>query len=41
MDEMLVREGRKELADACFGFLPTRAKLDLAGWPDTDIFAHS
>ena len=41
MDEMLVREGRKDLADACFGFLPTRAKLDLAGWPDTDIFAHS
>ncbi len=41
MDEMLIREGRKELADACFGFLPTRAKLDLAGWPDTDIFAHS
>jgi ribonuclease D len=41
MDEMLIREGRKELADACFEFLPTRAKLDLAGWPDTDIFAHS
>ncbi len=41
MDEMLIREGRKDLADACFEFLPTRAKLDLAGWPDTDIFAHS
>ncbi|MEC7668927.1 MAG: ribonuclease D, partial [Pseudomonadota bacterium] len=41
MDEMLIREGRKNLADACFEFLPTRAKLDLAGWPDTDIFAHS
>ena len=41
MDELLLREGRKELADACFEFLPTRAKLDLAGWPDTDIFAHS
>lgn len=41
MDEMLIREGRMDLADACFEFLPTRAKLDLAGWPDTDIFAHS
>ncbi|TCK30809.1 ribonuclease D [Ancylobacter aquaticus] len=37
---MLAREGRGELAQACFGFLPTRAKLDLAGWPDEDIFAH-
>ncbi|MFK7874554.1 MAG: ribonuclease D [Paracoccaceae bacterium] len=37
----LEREGRAELAQACFDFLPTRAKLDLAGWPDTDIFAHS
>ena len=38
---MLARDGRTELADACFGFLPTRAKLDLAGWPEEDIFAHS
>lgn len=37
----LVREGRVAEADACFGFLPTRAKLDLMGWPDQDIFAHS
>ncbi|WP_371224737.1 ribonuclease D [Roseovarius sp. 2305UL8-3] len=36
----LEREGRTELAQACFDFLPTRAKLDLAGWPDIDIFAH-
>ncbi|MEM1234662.1 MAG: ribonuclease D [Pseudomonadota bacterium] len=41
LDERLEREGRKQLAQACFDFLPTRAKLDLAGWPDTDIFAHS
>ena len=39
--EMLEREGRMELARACFDFLPTRARLDLAGWPETDIFAHS
>lgn len=39
--ERLRREGRLELAEACFRFLPTRAKLDLAGWDDTDIFAHS
>jgi ribonuclease D len=38
---MLKREGRMELAQACFDFLPTRAALDLAGWPETDIFAHS
>ena len=37
---MLAREGRAELAQACFGFLPTRARLDLAGWGDEDIFAH-
>ncbi len=37
----LSREGRKELAQASFDFLPTRAKLDLAGWPEIDIFAHS
>ena len=40
LDEMLVREGRAALAQACFAFLPTRAALDLAGWPDIDIFAH-
>jgi ribonuclease D len=40
LDGMLVREGRKELAQSCFDFLPTRAKLDLGGWPDLDIFAH-
>ncbi|WP_353471174.1 ribonuclease D [Salipiger sp. H15] len=40
LDAMLAREGRAEIAQACFDFLPTRAKLDLAGWPDTDIFAH-
>ncbi len=37
----LDREGRTEVAQACFDFLPTRARLDLAGWPETDIFAHS
>ena len=36
----LAREGRTELAQACFEFLPTRAILDIAGWPETDIFAH-
>lgn len=38
---MLVREGRLEMAEACFDFLPWRARLDLAGWPENDIFAHS
>jgi ribonuclease D len=41
LDVMLAREGRTEIAGACFGFLPTRARLDLAGWPEEDIFAHS
>jgi len=41
LDEMLVREGRDALARACFEFLPARAQLDLAGWEDADIFAHS
>jgi ribonuclease D len=41
LDAMLAREGRTELAKACFEFLPTRAKLDLGGWEDEDIFAHS
>lgn len=40
LDRMLEREERRELAQRCFDFLPTRAELDLAGWPDTDIFAH-
>jgi len=40
LNEMLDREGRADMAQACFDFLPTRARLDLAGWPETDIFAH-
>ena len=40
LDRMLAREGRVEMAQACFDFLPTRARLDLAGWPEIDIFAH-
>ena len=40
LDTMLEREGRTELAQRCFDFLPTRAELDLMGWPETDIFAH-
>jgi ribonuclease D len=40
LDAMLVREGRQELALKCFSFLGTRAALDLAGWPEDDIFAH-
>ncbi len=40
LDAMLAREGRTATALACFDFLPTRAALDLAGWPDIDIFAH-
>ncbi|MGB7118679.1 MAG: ribonuclease D [Bradyrhizobium sp.] len=41
LDMMLAREGRLDLAQACFAFLPTRAKLDLQGWEAEDIFAHS
>ena len=41
LDAMLAREGRTELAQACFEFLPTRARLDLRGWDTEDIFAHS
>jgi len=41
LDVMLAREGRAELARACFDFLPHRARLDLAGWAEQDIFAHS
>lgn len=40
MDKLLAREGRVDLAKACFDFLPDRAALDLAGWADEDIFAH-
>ena len=40
LDKRLDREGRADLANACFDFLPTRARLDLAGWPEIDIFAH-
>jgi len=40
MDELLAREGRVQLAQACFDFLPDRAALDLAGWEEEDIFAH-
>ncbi len=41
LDDMLKREERSDLAQAAFEFLPWRAKLDLDGWPETDIFAHS
>jgi ribonuclease D len=41
LDAMLAREGREALAQACFRFLPDRARLDLSGWSEEDIFAHS
>ena len=41
LDAMLAREGRAELAAACFHFLPERVRLDLAGWAEQDIFSHS
>ena len=41
LDRMLARENRTDLAEACFAFLPTRARLDLDGWPEVDIFAHT
>ncbi|HRE21751.1 MAG TPA: ribonuclease H-like domain-containing protein [Rhabdaerophilum sp.] len=41
LDVMLARENRTGVAEACFRFLPARAQLDLDGWPETDIFAHS
>jgi ribonuclease D len=41
LDRMLAREGRTELAQECFNFLKTRCELDLLGWEETDIFAHS
>lgn len=40
LDVLLEREGRRELAEAAFKFLPSRARLDVAGWQDTDIFSH-
>ena len=40
LDKKLAREGRTEIAQACFDFLPVRARLDLEGWPEIDIFAH-
>lgn len=40
LDRMLTREGRMEFAQSAFAFLPTRARLDLAGWPEIDIFSH-
>ncbi|MDH7797321.1 MULTISPECIES: ribonuclease D [unclassified Beijerinckia] len=40
LDAMLAREGRAEIAAECFSFLPARARLDLMGWPDSDIFSH-
>ncbi|MEL7175771.1 MAG: ribonuclease D [Pseudomonadota bacterium] len=40
LDQMIAREGRTEMAQACFDFLPMRAQLDLQGWPDIDIFSH-
>ena len=41
LDKRLIREGRMELAQACFDFLPARAVLDIEGWPEADIFAHA
>jgi len=41
LDRMLAREGRTEIARSCFDFLKTRCALDLMGWEETDIFAHS
>ncbi len=40
LDQMLDREGRTDLAKSCFGFIPSRAALDLMGWSEEDIFAH-
>ena len=41
LNKRLIREGRMEIAQSCFDFLPARANLDLLGWPETDIFAHT
>ena len=40
LEALLLREGRLDLAEACFAFLPTRARLDLLGYADPDMFAH-
>ena len=40
LDDKLTREGRMDVAQSCFDFLPTRARLDVLGWPEQDIFAH-
>ena len=40
LDQMLAREGREDVAQACFDFIPTRAALDLSGWTEEDVFAH-
>ena len=40
LDQMLAREGRAQIANACFDFVPVRAALDLAGWTEEDVFAH-
>ena len=40
LDTLLAREGRDEIAQSCFAFIPTRARLDLLGWPEADIFSH-
>ena len=41
LSQKLEREGRVQVAQSCFDFLPIRAKLDIEGWPETDIFSHS
>jgi len=41
LEKRLEREGRSDMAQACFDFLPTRARLDIAGWPEHDIFSHA
>ena len=40
LEALLVREGRRELAQACYDFMPTRARLDILGYEDPDLFAH-
>jgi ribonuclease D len=40
LDKLIDREGRRDIAEACFAYLPTRARLDLLGWADVEIFAH-
>ena len=41
LDQKIKREGRIKIAQSCFDFLPVRAQLDIEGWPETDVFAHS